>query len=144
MLDTQYAGYVDNPGWCKRWFFADVPGWHILQYYCSGWSNYAYIYVHGPGNWVNPIPNPEPTPYPIPPENPDKKKCEENFLCNWVNDQCLCTGFTPDDHQRERCELNPNCNWINGQCLCTGFDISIESTNANQLLGDAQTSAATN
>jgi len=49
MLDTQYAGSVNYPGWYKRWFFADVPGWHILQYYCNGWSNYAYIYVYGPG-----------------------------------------------------------------------------------------------
>ena len=69
MLDTQYAGSVYYPGWYKRWFYADVPGWHILQYYCNGWSNYAYIYVWGPtGNWVspNPSPNPEPYPYPYP------------------------------------------------------------------------------
>lgn len=68
MLDTQYAGYVSYPTWYKRWFFADVPGWHVLQYYCNGWSNYAYIYVYGtgPGYWVNPTPNPKPTPYPYP------------------------------------------------------------------------------
>ncbi len=67
MLDTTFAGYVYSPGWYKRWFFADVPGWHILQYYCNGWSNYAYIYVYGPsGYWVNPTPNPQPTPYPYP------------------------------------------------------------------------------
>jgi hypothetical protein len=66
-LDTQYAGSVYSPGWYKRWFFADVPGWHILQYYCKGWSNYAYIYVYGPsGYWVDPTPNPEPVPYPYP------------------------------------------------------------------------------
>ena len=66
-LNTQYAGSVYSPGWYKRWFFADVPGWHILQYYCSGWSNYAYVYVYGPGGyWVNPTPNPEPMPYPYP------------------------------------------------------------------------------
>jgi hypothetical protein len=63
-LDTQYAGYANYQGWYKRWFFADVPGWHILQYYCNGWSNYAYVYVNGPrGYWVNPNPNPTPTPY---------------------------------------------------------------------------------
>ena len=45
-LDTQYAGNVYSPGWYKRWFIADVPGWHILQYYCNGWSNYIYIYGH--------------------------------------------------------------------------------------------------
>jgi len=66
MLDTQYAGSAYYPGWYKRWFFADAPGWHILQYYCGGWSNYAYIYVYGPGYWVNPYPNPNPQPYPYP------------------------------------------------------------------------------
>ena len=67
MLDTNYAGFVNYPGWYKRWFFADKPGWHILQYYCSGWSNYAYIYVSGPGGyWVNPNPSPNPMPYPYP------------------------------------------------------------------------------
>ncbi len=51
-----YLGY-SYPGWFKRWFFGDVPGWHILQYYCSGWSNYVYIYVYGPGSyWVSPYP----------------------------------------------------------------------------------------
>ncbi len=66
-LDTQYAGYISFPGWYKRWFYADTPGWHILQYHCGGWSNYAYIYVYGGGNyWVNPNPrpNPEPPRYP--------------------------------------------------------------------------------
>jgi hypothetical protein len=67
MLDTQYGGYVYYPGWYKRWFFADTPGWHILQYFCGGWSNYAYIYVYGYGpHWVNPNPGPEPSPYPYP------------------------------------------------------------------------------
>lgn len=66
-LDTQYAGFVNFPGWYKRWFFADTPGWHILQYYCGGWSNYAYIYVSGPGGyWVNPKPERNPVPYPYP------------------------------------------------------------------------------
>lgn len=66
-MDTQYAGYVNYPGWYKRWFFADTPGWHILQYYCGGWSNYAYIYVSGPGGyWVNPRPERNPVPYPYP------------------------------------------------------------------------------
>jgi len=67
MLDTNYAGYVYYPGWYKRWFFADTPGWHIMQYYCNGWSNYAYIYVYGPsGYWVNPYPEYDSTPYPYP------------------------------------------------------------------------------
>lgn len=50
MLNAQHAGYVSYPGWYKRWFYADVPGWHILQYYCNGWSNYIYIYVYGYSN----------------------------------------------------------------------------------------------
>jgi hypothetical protein len=85
MLDTNYAGNIYAPGWYKRWFFADVPGWHILQYYCNGWSNYAYVYVYGPNYWVNPKQAP----------NPDKLKCEQNPLCNWVNGKCLCTGLIP-------------------------------------------------
>ena len=65
-LQTNYVGNVYYPGWYKRWFFADVPGWHILQFYCNGWSNYAYIYVSGPSNWVSPNPGPNPSPYPYP------------------------------------------------------------------------------
>lgn len=55
--------YDDN---LFRWFFADVPGWHILQFYYNGWSNYAYIYVSGPSYWVSPNPSPSPSPYPYP------------------------------------------------------------------------------
>jgi hypothetical protein len=66
-LDTNYIGYISYTGWYKRWFFADTPGWHILQYYCNGWSNYAYIYVYGAGGYsVNPNPSPSPMPYPYP------------------------------------------------------------------------------
>ena len=69
-LDINYAGFINYPGRYKRGFFADVPGWHILQYYCNGWSNYAYIYVYGqgPSYWVNPGPYYQPTPLPyVPP-----------------------------------------------------------------------------
>ncbi len=54
-LDINYAGYIYSPSWYKRWFFVDVPGWHILQYYCNGWSNYVYIYVYdrSPDYWMN-------------------------------------------------------------------------------------------
>lgn len=63
-LEVTYLGYT-YPGWFKRWFFADVPGWHILQYYCNGWSNYVYIYVYGPGGyWVSPYPGTGPQPVP--------------------------------------------------------------------------------
>ncbi len=47
LLDISYVDYVTSPGWYKKWIFLDVPGWHILQYYCNGWSNYVYIYVSG-------------------------------------------------------------------------------------------------
>jgi len=45
-LRVKYLGY-SSAGWNKKWFYGDVPGWHILQYYCNGWSNYIYIYVFG-------------------------------------------------------------------------------------------------
>lgn len=53
-LRVKYLGY-SSAGWNKKWFNGDVPGWHILQYYCNGWSNYVYIYVYGqtPGTWTN-------------------------------------------------------------------------------------------
>jgi hypothetical protein len=62
-LNCQFLGYA-SPGWHKRWFYGDDPGWHILQYYCNGWSNYIYVYVHGwgpgPGPWT---PSPDPWPW---------------------------------------------------------------------------------
>lgn len=45
-LVTDYPAYVQYPGWQKMWFNGDAPGWHTLQYYCNGWSNYIYIYVY--------------------------------------------------------------------------------------------------
>ncbi len=76
-LDVQYAGYSYYPGWYKRWFVADVPGWHILQYYCNGWSNYVYIYVYGSfygsGSdyyWVSSGPSYGPAPLPYVPTEP--------------------------------------------------------------------------
>ena len=69
-LDINHAGYAYYPGWFKRWFFADVPGWHILQFYCNGWSNYAYIYVYSSGDynyWVSPGNPYGPTPLPYVP-----------------------------------------------------------------------------
>ncbi len=55
MLDTNYAGFANHPGWYKRWFYADTPGWHTMQYYCSGWSNYVYVYVY---NYYGPMNGP--------------------------------------------------------------------------------------
>ena len=66
-LDVNYLGY-SYPGWQKRWFYGDTPGWHVLQYYSGGWSNYVYIYVYdwgpnrryvsgpSPDAWLNPDP----------------------------------------------------------------------------------------
>ncbi|HQE71874.1 MAG TPA: hypothetical protein PLO30_05070 [Methanothrix soehngenii] len=34
------------PGCKKGWFTGDVPGWHVISYYCGAWSNYIYIYVY--------------------------------------------------------------------------------------------------
>jgi len=47
-LSVNYLGYASG-GWQKKWFNGDTPGWHILQYHSSGWSNYIYIYVY-PGS----------------------------------------------------------------------------------------------
>jgi hypothetical protein len=72
-LDINYAGYAYYPGWFKRWFYADMPGWHILQFYCGGWSNYVYIYVFGSGDysyWVSPESSYRPTPLPYVPVEP--------------------------------------------------------------------------
>jgi len=64
-LVSQYLTYISYPGWQKMWFNGDAAGWHILQYYCSGWSNYIYIYVYG-----SYIPTPTPSPYPPSPYSP--------------------------------------------------------------------------
>lgn len=65
-LVTQYLAYISYPGWQKMWFYGDAPGWHTLQYYCNGWSNYIYVYVYGSSNY----PQPSPTPYPPAPYPP--------------------------------------------------------------------------
>jgi hypothetical protein len=53
-LSVNYLGYSSG-GWQKKWFYAETSGWHILQYYSSGWSNYIYIYVYGisSGRWID-------------------------------------------------------------------------------------------
>lgn len=61
-LDVNSLGYA-YPGWYKKWFLADTPGWHIMQYYCNGWSNYIYIYVYGTGYSPSPYPGQTPAPY---------------------------------------------------------------------------------
>jgi hypothetical protein len=47
-LSVNYLGY-SSAEWQKKWFNGDTPGWHILQYYSQGWSNYIYIYVYSGG-----------------------------------------------------------------------------------------------
>jgi len=119
-LETNYAGYMYSPDWYKRWFVADTPGWHILQYYCKGWSNYAYIYVYGSSGGVSPAPTP------MNPVNPYEAECEKDPWCNWMNGKCVCESFTQSDNsERQSCEQKPYCNWVNGECLCTGLMPSI-------------------
>ena len=76
-LVTDYPAYVQYPGWQKMWFNGDAPGWHTLQYYCNGWSNYAYIYVYGsypttsyPPTSYQPATQPYPYPYTYPYQYP--------------------------------------------------------------------------
>ena len=45
-LSVNYLGF-SSKGWQKKWFNGDTPGWHIIQYYSNGWSNYIYVYVYG-------------------------------------------------------------------------------------------------
>jgi hypothetical protein len=42
--DVKSFGYK-GMGWYQTWFRGDSPGWHILSYYNSDWSNYVYVYV---------------------------------------------------------------------------------------------------
>jgi hypothetical protein len=46
-LVSKYMANIPYPSWRKMWFYGDAPGWHTLQYYCNGWSNYIYVYVYG-------------------------------------------------------------------------------------------------
>ena len=63
-LVTQYLTNIYYPGWQKMWFNGDATGWHILQYYCAGWSNYIYVYVYGSYFPTPTPPSPSPSPYP--------------------------------------------------------------------------------
>jgi hypothetical protein len=46
-LVSSYMSNIPYPSWQKMWFYGDATGWHTLQYYCNGWSNYIYVYVYG-------------------------------------------------------------------------------------------------
>jgi hypothetical protein len=64
-LVSQYLTNIRNPSWQKMWFNGDAAGWHTLQYYCGGWSNYIYIYVYSSRNPNPTLPSPyPPAPYP--------------------------------------------------------------------------------
>jgi hypothetical protein len=67
-LVSQYLTNIRNPSWQKMWFNGDATGWHTLQYYCGGWSNYIYVYVYG-SSGPTPTPTP-PSPYPPAPYPP--------------------------------------------------------------------------
>ena len=54
-LVSQYMAYIPYPSWQKMWFYGDATGWHTLQYFCNGWSNYIYVYVY-PGTSPSPQP----------------------------------------------------------------------------------------
>ncbi|MCX6677782.1 MAG: hypothetical protein NTU95_07560 [Methanothrix sp.] len=42
--EVKNFGYK-SAGWYLTWFKGNNPGWHILSYHCSDWSNYIYVYV---------------------------------------------------------------------------------------------------
>lgn len=44
-LSTQFMGNIANSGLQSLKFYGDLSGFHVLQYYCNGWSNYIYVYV---------------------------------------------------------------------------------------------------
>ena len=71
-LVSKYLASIRYPGWQKMWFNGDAAGWHILQYYCNGWSNYIYVYVYG--SYYPPYYDsgyyPQPT-YPTYPQTPE-------------------------------------------------------------------------
>lgn len=70
---SQYLAYGAYPSWKKMWFYGDATGWHILQYYCHGWSNYIYVYVSSEGPSAPPPVYPPMPPQghpPMPPQGP--------------------------------------------------------------------------
>ncbi len=82
-LETDYVGEANSPGWFKSWFYPNIPGWHTLQFYCNGWSNYVYIYVYSSGNadyWVSPPNQYSPTPLPYEPQLPGNNTAKSQPL----------------------------------------------------------------
>lgn len=104
-------GFV-KPGYYYIWYYADTPGRHVDVFGVNcGYSNLVFIDVYS-------VPQPMPVPpEPVPPT--PKQQCERDPLCNWVNGQCLCTGFNPESSEKVKCEQKSYCSWVDGQCLCT-------------------------
>jgi len=69
-LVSSYLAYISYPGWQKMWFYGDAVGWHTLQYYCNGWSNYIYVSVQGTAGPSSPYPPAPTSPYPPVPTSP--------------------------------------------------------------------------
>jgi hypothetical protein len=71
-LVSKYMASIRYPGWQKMWFNGDAAGWHTLQYYCNGWSNYIYVYVYAPyyPPYYDSGSYPQPT-YPAYPQTPE-------------------------------------------------------------------------
>lgn len=59
-LVSQYIANIPYPSWKKMWFYGDATGWHTLQYYCNGWSNYIYVYVYSTSSVPGQVPAPKP------------------------------------------------------------------------------------
>ena len=86
-LVSSYLTYISYPGWQKMWFYGDAVGWHTLQYYCNGWSNYIYVYVYGTTGYPVPGPSPYPPistpPYPSTPYPPSSGSgCSADVIIN--------------------------------------------------------------
>jgi hypothetical protein len=86
-LVSSYLAYIPYPGWQKMWFYGDAVGWHTLQYYCNGWSNYIYVYVQGTTGYPVPGPSPYPPastlPYPPTPYPPGSGSgCSADVIIN--------------------------------------------------------------
>jgi hypothetical protein len=90
-LVSSYLAYISYPGWQKMWFYGDAVGWHTLQYYCNGWSNYIYVYVQGTTGYPVPSPSPYPPtstpPYPpttYPPGSGSGCKADVIINSDWM------------------------------------------------------------
>ena len=133
--------YYFYPGYNQINFYADSVGQHILLFAIDNEISNAVVinvvayYPPVPPNPVPPTPKQQCEQNPncnwvngqclctgFLPDNPEKVKCEQKSYCSWANGQCLCRGVLPQDPEKVKCEQNPTCNWVNSQCLCTGLN----------------------